>query len=518
MRILLAALLAFASWPAQAAGILGAGLSVQKHSGAPVITNSVNCSGSTGLMRFDGTTFVVDCSNDEVGIGTTNPGEKLELNGGHFNLLYGDNNAKMRIGDSASTGDFALIQWNSTADDLRLGTDTGGHQLFLKETGDTGIGVSSPDGKVEIRSGATTTGFVLNVSSQNAANMLIVNGNGNVGVNAIPGASFRLDVKATTDDSSASIFRARNASDATMFGIRNDGFASFGGNLSLMAAGTQIFTDTADGSDSDYVQIGAGGAVGNDRGGYINMGGNEATGVSLGGKVQIIAGNVATGTIDFVEGGATKMRVNRGGNVGVGTDEPATKLHMSSGTLLVDGSGAALSVLGLITANATVSDTNGSSGLIFPGSFGGVQTDTGNDFRIWGYDGTNFNTNFFIDRETRRTAINNTAPTATLHVTSNTAVNKFVSYSLGDDESVALETNLGASGILTLVGSGNSGFCIYAIRGAENTSSELADGGGKCVNTDTDGSIAIFPDGDSTYTLRNRTGSAIIISAQWVGF
>lgn len=73
-------------------------------------------------------------------------------------------------------------------------------------------------------------------------------------------------------------------------------------------------------------------------------------GPASGTGVSIVYGT-ATITNLCVDNGATscgtiKAGDSTGGNVGVGTASPGTKLHMSSGTLTVDGTGAAVNIAG----------------------------------------------------------------------------------------------------------------------------------------------------------------------------
>ena len=77
--------------------------------------------------------------------------------------------------------------------------------------------------------------------------------------------------------------------------------------LTFGSAKSTISLDTTDGSDNGILQIGGGGAVGETRGAYVNLFGNEYA--VVGGKFQFLAGNVATGTIDFLTG-ATVLRMS----------------------------------------------------------------------------------------------------------------------------------------------------------------------------------------------------------------
>jgi len=77
--------------------------------------------------------------------------------------------------------------------------------------------------------------------------------------------------------------------------------------LTFGSAKSTISLDTTDGSDNGILQIGGGGAVGETRGAYVNLYGNENA--VVGGRFQFLAGNVATGTIDFLTG-ATVLRMS----------------------------------------------------------------------------------------------------------------------------------------------------------------------------------------------------------------
>lgn len=58
------------------------------------------------------------------------------------------------------------------------------------------------------------------------------------------------------------------------------------------------------------------------------------------------ATTTGAGIYQDTSGGAARLFVNNAGNVGIGTTGPATLLHMSSGTLTIDGTGAAMNVAG----------------------------------------------------------------------------------------------------------------------------------------------------------------------------
>jgi hypothetical protein len=69
---------------------------------------------------------------------------------------------------------------------------------------------------------------------------------------------------------------------------------------------------------------------------------------------------------DRTGAGAEIFRWKNGGNVGIGTASPATKLHLSSGTITIDGTGSpttggalCLNASGAMSKCTTVVDVSG---------------------------------------------------------------------------------------------------------------------------------------------------------------
>ena len=120
------------------------------------------------------------------------------------------------------------------------------------------------------------------------------------------------------------------------------------GQVVLPGRNPVIRCNTTDGADNATFQIGGGGAIGNTRGAYVNMFGNEAGGT---GKFQFVAGNVAGGDIDFLTGatrlrakilygGATHIQLG-GGSAGGATLSHGTSDGTDNGVLQIAGGGAA---------------------------------------------------------------------------------------------------------------------------------------------------------------------------------
>ena len=113
------------------------------------------------------------------------------------------------------------------------------------------------------------------------------------------------------------------------------GVSIVNGNFVMSKTSSIISTDTTDDADNKRILISGGGGVGNTRGGYIELMGNEYPGGE--GDIRILAGDASLGTIRFYTGAASeKMRIQKNGNIGIGTNNPSEKLHVV-GNIAVSG-------------------------------------------------------------------------------------------------------------------------------------------------------------------------------------
>ena len=81
----------------------------------------------------------------------------------------------------------------------------------------------------------------------------------------------------------------------------------------VLTDGDDIIANTSDGSDNATIAIAGGGANSDGRGGRIRLNGNEVS--SVGGTVDIGAGNVSTGQITFLTGATTRMTIDADGHI-----------------------------------------------------------------------------------------------------------------------------------------------------------------------------------------------------------
>ncbi|MBT3222052.1 MAG: hypothetical protein HN348_23510, partial [Proteobacteria bacterium] len=120
----------------------------------------------------------------------------------------------------------------------------------------------------------------------------------------------------------------------------NGGYVGIGATqpqvlLTLGGASPRIAADTVDESDSSYVGVGGGGDLGHTRGGeVINYGNEFVDSPGYRGRVTIGAGDVYTEGLDgaiVMRTGASaeRMVIERGGDVGIGTSDPGSKLEVA---------------------------------------------------------------------------------------------------------------------------------------------------------------------------------------------
>ena len=128
-------------------------------------------------------------------------------------------------------------------------------------------------------------------------------------------------------------------SGSTKFGDSLDDTHEFTGSIFLTGSlkyntpTLRIVGTSTDGSDDQAFFFAAGGDTSDSRGAYIWGRGNEATN---GGRIQINAGNTATGDIQLYTGGSVRMYISSSGTIGVGTSNPLTNLLSIRGYGAID--------------------------------------------------------------------------------------------------------------------------------------------------------------------------------------
>ena len=325
-------------------------------------------------------------NSGNVGIGTTNPGEKLEVNGyakastgfkvGNYGLVYESSN-NLNIKNSAY---YHTIFYTNNAERMRI-----------TNAGNVGIGTTSPTTPLHIKADAPALRLEDNTSSDNhyltgnngelrvqstgyitirpnnaTSTTFLANGNVGIGTTA-PGA--KLDIIG-----SAIGLRVKHSNLSDVFRVYSQGSGIYmnNGNVHIsdnLGIGTtspiyklDVFGDIrtkneffwGNNNNSPVGRLYAGSQtavlLNTSTDGFVQISGGNST--SNGGNIGLSGStNADPNTIRFRIGGGEAMRVAANTNVGIGTTSPSTKFHLvggiarfdnaSSNYLEIDGSDAA---------------------------------------------------------------------------------------------------------------------------------------------------------------------------------
>ena len=146
------------------------------------------------FFRTDGQTRLLIDNSGNVGIGTTSPNARLEVNGNviiqDYIYLYGANNTGVLM-NTLSSGSLQLSGGNSTADgaNIRLGGSQGNNDLRIRigtsekfriaSNGNVGIGSNDPQSKLDVSGNVILRGST-GIGTTNPIAKLDINGDLNV--------------------------------------------------------------------------------------------------------------------------------------------------------------------------------------------------------------------------------------------------------------------------------------------------------------------------------------------------
>jgi hypothetical protein len=291
-----------------------------------VATFGSNSTATTIKINLDASAsrndLVIEGSTGDVGIGTASPAEKLHIGSGASE----NSNLFVRVdGDAAFQKGFNIFadgseQWRiyttASSSDLRF-YDGSNVTVTFKDGGNVGVNTTSPTSKLQVV-GSTSGDSVLKIDGTNGTLFEVV------------------------DDLSDSLMSVNDAAGLPVFEVfadnhivagrynQNDFYLNTSGNLGLgtsspitklnikgdQSTNGQLYIEPT--NDSEYAGLVIKTTRGADR------------------AYAIFAGGTGTDDLNFrfrdASAGADRMVIDSSGKVGIGTDDPKTKLHIDTGS------------------------------------------------------------------------------------------------------------------------------------------------------------------------------------------
>jgi hypothetical protein len=459
----------------------------------------------------------VRVTGGNVGIGTTSPGVILDVNGSGIRITNATpnvyfNNTTVQWKAYMPSNNFAIN--DAVRDVLTLGYN-GAASYF--QGCNVGIGTTSPIAKLHV---SGTTGGVFEVDGAAAVNALYVSASGNVGIGTT-NPSFLLNIYGS---SAATVYQTPG----TGTGGGNGFYVGHTSNISYLWNYNNFPLVLAT-NNTERMRIDSGGNVGI---GTTVPSNRLEVNVSLDGaqRIAIFKNGFSTGytsiAIDrpntarysFIEhttagttdwytgtgynGGAgnssyqistginlsdSKLVITTGGNVGIGTTAPTAKLHIQSGSSVVNPNSDVDDLFIETSGNSGItigSSTSGTGNIYFGdssvNSIGRIVYDhSGDSMRLW----TNSGERFRID-SSGNVGIGTTSPRAKLHVWDST---NFGTVAIGNTTFPTLLTSNASSGEFRVDNrsSAAAGFITFYPNGQDTVS------GSEAMRINTNGNVGI---------------------------
>jgi len=287
--------------------------------------------GAAGQVTFFSATSTVtgdndfywDNTNKRLGIGTASPTQNLDVDGAIITEDY------------RSSGTFFL----TSGDDWRFRSDTGSERMRINSAGNVGIGTNNPAAKLHVNGTLIATG--ISQLGSGGSNVLLTSSSaGNVGIGT-SSPSTKLEVNGTVHLGSGGNDVTIGASNSSVIFMMRAGY----NYIQASDASGAIMFRTGGGNNRMIIDSSGNVGIGTTSPSapldVISSGGGAATAIMVGGAAN---GNIKTRHIEGKSASSTAngiLHLNYygtddvtlaygGGNVGIGTNSPASKLSIDA--------------------------------------------------------------------------------------------------------------------------------------------------------------------------------------------
>ena len=257
--------------------------------------------------------MAISRTTGNVGIGTTSPGAKLEVNGGEIRTTRENVSANYLSLSTTSAGSFIKNAGGTgkglTLDNVSATSPYINFKLLSSEkmrvtsAGNVGIGTTSPGAKLEVVSARGAEGIHLNDGSFPTVGKVM------------------LDVDANGDGE----IRLRN-SNSTLTSVISGGEDSYllGGNVGIgtTSPSAKLHVNSSDATTVQRIQGATNSALE-----FYNS--STKTGAILVNSTQFLIAADNSNYLNINTGGSERMRITSAGNVGIGVTAPLDKLHVN---------------------------------------------------------------------------------------------------------------------------------------------------------------------------------------------
>ena len=261
-------------------------------------------------------------SNGNVGIGTTSPSYKLDVNGS-FNALTSGVYLTYNSGILYHGNYYQLTSGNNyllfarTSGDLILGSnDT--ERIRISSAGNVGIGTTSPTAKLEVNGNVKATSFTGSFSGSFTApgstTQIVYNDNGVLAANSglvYSGSNVGIGISAPTE-------KLHIVSSATG--------NQFGRITATDSNSSAAWVAQNDSGDNVVYRVFSSGVSGTQMGNALGR--SASLLANLGGSGVFLLGTFSNTNFILGTNNTENMRITTAGNVGIGTSSPTKRLHV----------------------------------------------------------------------------------------------------------------------------------------------------------------------------------------------